>query len=219
MKKLLTILLLIMLIISFFQITNMYALYKEKLQGEYANLLGVWAIKVNGIDISSGGENLTFDMSEDNLTYLDSKFVKSGKIAPGGQVCFEVLIDPSNTDVSILYTLKLKSATIKVDDKNTDNEAPLLKLVKVENYFQKDGEEEKITNENTQMTDNSETATIPIEKINDKYINHVKMYFKWIEADETDSILGEIEKTKILAQLEINLKQYTGEVIGNEQGN
>ena len=38
MKKLLTILLLIMLIISFFQIANMYALYKEELQGEYTNL-------------------------------------------------------------------------------------------------------------------------------------------------------------------------------------
>ena len=41
MKKLLTILLLIMLIISFFQIANMYALYKEQLQGDYKNLLGV----------------------------------------------------------------------------------------------------------------------------------------------------------------------------------
>ena len=35
MKKLLTILVLITLIISFFQITSMYALYKEQLQGEY----------------------------------------------------------------------------------------------------------------------------------------------------------------------------------------
>ena len=37
MKKILTILLLIMLIISLFQITNMYALYKEKIEGNYSN--------------------------------------------------------------------------------------------------------------------------------------------------------------------------------------
>ena len=65
MKKLLTILVLIMLIVSFFQIANMYALYKEQLQSDYSSLLGVWAIKVNGIDISSGEENLTFTMTED----------------------------------------------------------------------------------------------------------------------------------------------------------
>lgn len=81
MKKILTILLLIMLIISLFQITNMYALYKEKIEGNYSNLLGVWSIKVNGVDISSGGEKQTFDMSEDNLTYLDSATVKTGKFA------------------------------------------------------------------------------------------------------------------------------------------
>ena len=107
MKKLLTILLLIMLIISFFQIANMYALYKEELQGEYTNLLGIWSIKVNGVDISSGGENLTFDMSENNLTYIDSQLIKNGKIAPGGQACFEIAIDPSDTDVYILYTLSI----------------------------------------------------------------------------------------------------------------
>ena len=90
MKKILTILLLIMLIISLFQITNMYALYKEKIEGNYSNLLGVWSIKVNGVDISSGGEKQTFDMSEDNLTYLDSATVKTGKFAPGTQACFEV---------------------------------------------------------------------------------------------------------------------------------
>ena len=129
MKKILTILLLIMLIISLFQITNMYALYKEKIEGNYSNLLGVWSIKVNGVDISSGGEKQTFDMSEDNLTYLDSATVKTGKFAPGTQACFEVVIDPTNTDVSILYTLDIKLSSIK--------EAKLT-LVKVENYFQKE---------------------------------------------------------------------------------
>ena len=82
MKKLLTVLVLIMLIISLFQIANMYALYKDQIQGDYTNLLGIWAIKVNGVDISSGDENLTFTMTDENLTYLDSVHVKSQKIAP-----------------------------------------------------------------------------------------------------------------------------------------
>ena len=210
MKKLLTILLLIMLIISFFQITNMYALYKEQLQGDYANLLGVWAIKVNGVDISSGEKNLKFTMTEDNLKYIESANVKDNKLAPGRQACFEIIIDPTNTDVSILYTLNIKLSEI--------DEAKM-SLVKVENYFQKQDETEQITNETVYTGIESHKAVIPIAKINEKYINHVKLYFEWTnveENNESDSILGATESAKISVPLEINLKQYTGESIDDE---
>ena len=209
MKKLLTILLLIMLIISFFQIANMYALYKEQLQGDYKNLLGVWAIKVNGVDISSGGKNLTFTMTEDNLQYMDSSTVKDNKIAPGRQACFEITVDPTDTDVSILYTLNIKLSEI--------DEAKMT-LVKVENYFQKEDSTEQITNETVYTGEESHKAVIPIGKINEKYINHIKLYFEWtnVEANnESDSTLGTTESAKISVPLEINLKQYTGETIDN----
>ena len=205
MKKLLTILVLIMLIITFFQIANMYALYKEQLQSDYTNLLGVWSIKVNGVDISSGEENLTFTMTEDNLQYMPSNSVKDGKIAPGRQACFEIIIDPTNTDVSILYTLKIKLSEI--------TEAKM-SLVQVENYFQKDGSTDEVTNETVYTGTESHTAVIPIGKINEKYINHIKLYFEWSnleENNESDSTLGATDSAKLSVPLEINLKQYTGE--------
>ena len=211
MKKLLTVLVLIMLIISLFQIANTYALYKEQLSGDYSNLLGIWAIKVNGVDISSGGEKQTFDMSEDNLTYLDSATVKTGKFAPGTQACFEIIIDPTNTDVSILYTLDIQLNNVTT---------ARMSLVRVENYFQKDGETEQITNTevNTENELHKHTAIIPVDKISSKYLNHVKLYFEWNnveENNEADSTLGQTENAKISIPLEINLKQYTGEVISN----
>lgn len=209
MKKLLTILLLIMIIISFFQIANMYALYKEQLQGDYKNLLGVWAIKVNGVDISSGGQNLTFTMTEDNLQYMDSATVIDNKMAPGRQACFEITVDPTDTDVSILYTLNIKLSEIK---------KAKMSLVRVENYFQKEDSTEQITNETVYTGEESHKAVIPIGKINEKYINHIKLYFEWtnVEANnESDSTLGTTESAKISVPLEINLKQYTGETINN----
>ena len=210
MKKLLTILVLIMLIISFFQIANMYALYKEQLQGDYSNLLGVWAIKVNGVDISSGGQKLTFTMTEDNLQYMESANVIDNKMAPGRQACFEITIDPTNTDVSILYTLNIKLSEIA--------EAKM-SLVKVENYFQKQDSTEQVTNETVYTGEESHKAVIPIGKINEQYMNHVKLYFEWtnVEANnESDTLIGTTESAKISVPLEINLKQYTGETIGDE---
>ena len=214
MKKLLRILVLIMLIITLFQIANMYALYKDQLQGEYTNLLGVWAIKVNEVDISSGEENLTFNITEDHLTYVDSDRVKSQKIAPGAQAYFDIVIDPTNTDVSILYKLKIKLEEI---------ETAKFKLVNVENYFQKSGETEQIVNDDvyTNNETNEHQAVIPLTRINDQCLNYVRLYFEWEDVEEnnqTDSELGQTENAKITVPLEINLKQYTGEVIGNETG-
>lgn len=211
MKKLLTVLVLIMLIISLFQIANMYALYKDQLKGDYTSLLGVWKIKVNGVDISTGEDNAKFTMTEDNLTYVDSDRVKSQKIAPGSQVYFDIAIDPTNTDVSILYTLNMKFDDIT---------SAKMKLLKVENYFKKDGETEQITNTDvkTELDLHQHQAIIPIAKINEKYINYLRVYFEWanVEANnETDSELGQIENAKISIPLEINFKQYTGEVISN----
>lgn len=213
MKKLLKILVLIMLIITIFQIANMYALYKDELQGEYTNLLGIWSIKVNESDISSGGENLTFNMTEDNLTYIDSDRVKSQKLAPGTQAYFEIIIDPANTDVAIVYTLN-----IKLEEVTTAN----LKLLKVENYFQKNDETEQTVNEKvyTDNTLNLHEAIIPLDIVNNKYLNHVRLYFEWEnleENNEQDSALGQTENAKINIPLEINLKQYIGEEIGNGQ--
>ncbi len=212
MKKLLRILVLIMLIITLFEIANMYALYKDQLEGEYTNLLGVWSIKVNETDISSGDENLTFNMTEDNLVYLDSEHVKSQKIAPGTQAYFEIIIDPTTTDVSVLYTLN-----IKLDAVTTAK----LKLVNVENYFQKTDETEQFTNDDvyTNNETNMHEAIIPLARINDKYLNHIRLYFEWEnieENNEADSALGQTQNAKINIPLEINLKQYTGEEIGNE---
>lgn len=212
MKKLLTVLVLIMLIISLFQIANMYALYKDQIQGDYTNLLGVWAIKVNGVDISNGGENATFTMTEDNLTYIDSEHVKNQKIAPGTQAYFDIVIDSTNTDVSILYTINMK-----LDEVTTAK----MKLIKVENYFKKDGETEQVTNTdiNTKLEEHQHQAIIPISKINDKYLNYIRLFFEWENVEEnnaTDSELGQTENAKISIPLEINFKQYTGEVISNE---
>ena len=69
------------------------------------------------------------------------------------------------------------------------------------------------------MAEHQHQAVIPISKINDKYLNYVRLYFEWTNVEEnnaTDSELGQTENSKISIPLEINFKQYTGERIGNE---
>lgn len=209
MKKLLTILVLIMLIISFFQITKMYALYKEQLEGKYSTSLGKWQIKVNETDIISGEQTATFTIAEDQLGYVPSEYIKDGKIAPGGQAYFDIVIDPAKTDVSILY---------KIETTSNEKIPAKFEITNAESYFKKDGETGQITNDTKFIEGNSYTSVIPVTKINEGYKNYIRLYFKWVNIEannETDSALAETENAKLSVPLKITLKQYTGEVIGN----
>ena len=206
MKKLLTILVLIMLIISFFQITSMYALYKEKIEGEYNTLLGAWEIKVNDKDITSSGQVETFTINQ--LGYISSEYIQAGKIAPNGQAYFDIVIDPTNTDVSFIYQINMES---------TDIENVQIDLIEVENYIKKDGEED-IINTEVNLEGNLYTAVMPVDKISQGYKNHIRLIFRWTNLElnnEKDTVTAIIENAKISIPLEINLKQYTGEGVGN----
>lgn len=209
MKRLLTILVLIMLIISFFQITRMFALYKEDLEGDYSTSIGAWNIKVNGTDITSSKQVETFTISSDQLGYVTSEYIQADKIAPGGQAYFDMVIDPSNTDVSIVY---------KIETVANDAVPATFEITNAKNYFKKDGNAEQITNENTYKDNNSYTSVIPVTQINKGYKNYIRLYFKWVNVEannQTDSALGKIENAKLSVPLKITLKQYTGEVIGS----
>ena len=167
MKKLLTILVLIMLIISFFQITSMYALYKEKIEGEYNTLLGAWEIKVNDKDITSSGQVETFTINQ--LGYISSEYIQAGKIAPNGQAYFDIVIDPTNTDVSVIYQINMES----IDIENVQ-----IDLIELENYINKDGEQD-IINTEVNLEGNLYTAVMTVDKISQGYKNHIRLIFRW----------------------------------------
>lgn len=231
MKKLLTILFLIMLTISFFQITNMYALYREQLQSQYSSLLGLWTIKVNDSNITAGGQNATFEISDTQLKYVESEYVQEGNIAPGSQAYVDLVIDPTNTDVSIIYTIDIGEVAV---GSNTTSNANI-KLISASNYFKidaQDEEEDPITNGTDFVEGNSYTSVIPINKITQGYKNFVRLYFEWVNVEAnnvTDSELASSEQiievegeepttssATLSIPVQINLKQYTGEGVGNE---
>lgn len=110
MKKILSILLVIMLIITFVQIRNMYALYKDELSGEYETSLGKWNVKVNGTDIVSPGNVINFNMYDQNVRYdEESGYILAGTnvVAPGTEAFFDILIDTQGTEVAVKYEIEI----------------------------------------------------------------------------------------------------------------
>lgn len=159
--------------------------------------------------ILPGEQTATFTIAEDQLGYVESEYIKNGKIAPGGQAYFDIVIDPAKTDVSIIY---------KIETTTNEKIPAKFEITNAESYFKKDGETGQITNDTKYIGENSYTSVIPVTKINEGYKNYIRLYFKWVNVEannETDSALAEIENAKLSVPLKITLKQYTGEVIGN----
>ena len=122
MKKILSILLVIMLIITFVQIRNMYALYKDELSGEYETSLGKWNVKVNGTDIVSPGDVVEFQMTDKNVRYEETGghiLAGSNVIAPGTEAFFDILIDTQGTEVAVKYEVELGETLEDPDSDNT----------------------------------------------------------------------------------------------------
>ena len=113
MKKILSILFILMLIITFVQIRNMYALYKDELSGEYETSLGKWNVKVNGTDIVSPGDVVEFNMSDKNVRYdNESGYILAGTnvVAPGTEAFFDILIDTQGSEVAVKYEIEIGNA-------------------------------------------------------------------------------------------------------------
>lgn len=109
MKKILSILFILMLIITFVQIRDMYALYKDELSGEYSTSLGKWNVKVNGSDIVSPGNVIDFSMTQGSVEYETGNYVFDGSdvIAPGTEAFFDILIDTQGTEVAVKYEIEI----------------------------------------------------------------------------------------------------------------
>ena len=118
MKKLLSILLIIMIIITFIQIRNVYSLYKDQISGQYEGASSNWYIKINGADIvKTNGQTATFEMTADNIGYADDEGkmkLGTGALAPDTNAAFTIIIDPKNdagetTDVAMKYQIAIES--------------------------------------------------------------------------------------------------------------
>lgn len=205
MKKILIILFILMLIISVFQIGDMYAKFKTEIQGEYQQSLGIWSIKLNEVDISSG-EPVEIELDVNNLS-VNPELVAANKIAPGISGYFELLIDPTDTDVSVIYEIKLN-----IQDINNN----YFKITTINNIFQKPDGSEEITNSQTETNENTHKGIIPIDKINNGFVNFIRVNFNWENSDlnnDADTAIGTDDSSGVNIPIELKIKQYMGETL------
>lgn len=196
MKKYLYMLSIIALIISLIVINNTYALLESNANATSNLGIGKWIIKLNNVDISKGySENFIID----NMIDSENENIEDGYIAPGKSGYFDIVIDPSGTEVAIRYDIQINLESMNLPDN--------IKL-SVDN----------LSNNTPIKTDNNRySGIISLDDINKGNNITLRLNINWDNSDDnyndTDTEYGMVQDNNFKIPITINLKQYLGEDI------
>lgn len=196
-KTLLWLLVLLMAVFAIFKIADTYAIFETNASATVSQQTGKWVIKLNGTDISGGVvENFTIN----DFVYTENINVADNVIAPGRNGYFDIVVDPTGTDVAVRYDIKIDLVSGTFPDnisfaiQDLSGQASI--KTAVDTYSGVIG----LTGiQAGQLV----TLRVNITWNNDATNNH----------DASDTTLGKDKTSKISIPVEVKVIQYLGEVI------
>ena len=191
-KKLLYLIFSIFALLTVYEIINTYGLLETKNKMSVNPSVAKWNVLINGTDIKTG-EN--FSVNSVNLS--DSVNVLNGKIAPGAFGYFDIEIDPTNTDTSIIYSITFDFSLLS-------------------NSFIIDKIEETTSGNLIRTGSSTYSKVITLDEIKENAKNNVRVYIKWENNEENNEIDSQIGLTKdnyINIPVSISAMQYLGEPV------
>ncbi len=108
MKKVLIAIACIALLFSSLVFMNTYALFQTDGVASKNLSIGRWVIKINDIDTMASQTISLSDFVYDNSSHTQNEY-----FAPGSDAYFDVEIDASLTDVSVLYTIDVDDSDLE----------------------------------------------------------------------------------------------------------
>ena len=194
-KKVLIIivLLIIIFIILIYAILSTFATFRSEFTGDMKIDNATWKILVNSTDISS---NAVKEFVIDDIEIDESQGVEPGKLAPGLKGNFNILIDPTETDVSIMYEIKFDT---------TDINATNIRIDSVK--------ETMAGNTLIKSDSNTYVGIISLDDIKNNLTNNIQVTLYWCDDGNEDINIGSIPNHKINIPVQVKVSQYLGEEI------
>lgn len=196
-KKVLIIivLLIIIFIILIYAILSTFATFRSEFTGDMKIDNATWKILVNSTDISS---NAVKEFVIDDIEIDESQGVEPGKLAPGLKGNFNILIDPTETDVSIMYEIKFDT---------TDINATNIRIDSVK--------ETMAGNTLIKSDSNTYVGIISLDDIKNNLTNNIQVTLFWCDDGNEDINIGSIPNHKINIPVQVKVSQYLGEEYKN----
>ena len=215
-KTYIIILLLALVGIFSFLFYNTYAKYITSLDSDASANIASWKITINNQDVTSGNSfsNIITPVFEGNSN------IASGVIAPTAEGYFDIVIDASNTDVSLKYTISV-----------SDNQDSAVNDIIISGYSIDGGSRQSVQTTSTVTSPTSEvTSPTSITSINDNFKIEgnilynsqdkdisIRVYIKWNDdenegatmTNSDDTVATQNENNKAKINVNLNLIQIS----------
>ncbi|MDD4705600.1 MAG: hypothetical protein PHS24_00090 [Bacilli bacterium] len=183
-KKIKILLLIICLITCLGLMSSTYSRYVASAQSDINAQFSKWQILVDSIDVTSNSQ------SSVNITPIieENQFIASDTVAPSSKGYFDIIIDPTNVDVSFNYNINLSVLNENIPDLIISKYAIL-----PENYIEGD------TLEFIPILNNNITNSLLYNNNEVGFTFNpftIRIYFEWFEGtnetmnDEADTTIG-----------------------------
>ena len=197
MKRWIVLLFIVVVGITAYEIKESFSLFENEKDIVINNGIGKWEIAVNGSNIP---DSTTFTVDSVNVTGDNN--VRANYFAPGTHGYFDVVINPSDTDVSIYFEILCRSDLIQ------NNQIQVTQIENVNNTPL------------VQVGALSYAGVIPLSDIQNHSTRTIRFHITWDNNDnnnEIDSLYGS-ESTDFEVPIEITFRQYLGEEIQEYHG-
>ncbi len=194
-RIILYLLVIILFAVSVTFIYDTLALFETDTNGIVNSELGKWVIKVSGKDITTGTSE---EIVIDSFVYTSNEHVESGYIAPGGSAYFDLIIDATESDVAVKYTLNFDLSETPYAD-NIRFEIDGLDSIGI-----------------IKTAEHDYTGVISLEDIENKETLSLRIYVYWddVEAhNEEDTEIGIVHGNSLKVPIGFHAEQYLGETI------
>lgn len=182
----------IVLVILLILLAMTYGLFETKTKRTASSDVAAWVIDVNGTDIVT---HETFNV--DDFVWENNINVKEGKIAPGVGGYFDIVIDPSTSQVSVRYDISFDFTELSDLDFTYD-------IVGINGSSL------------TRVGESTYAGVIPLSDIANHETRTIRCNITWNNNEEKnseDSEIGQEGSDGIIIPVEVKATQYLGETI------
>ena len=180
-KKIQFIIALVALSVCLCIMSSTYSRYVSDASGNVDVMFAKWQILINSNDITnnSSSEISFVPVIKENINIAD------GVVAPSSEGYFDIIIDPTNVDMSFSYSILFENINENIPDLKVTGYSTL-----PDNYI--DGNPLEIT----ELTSNTLTKDMFINNETDFKPITIRVYFEWYEGnnetmnDESDTAVG-----------------------------
>jgi len=190
MKKSIITILLLLFLGLIYVIYIAYGLFESEIDGNVDGNVARFTVRINNADIDN--ENYRFTI--ENIAYETHNNVAPGKIAPGLNFYFDIIIDPTNVDVAFVYDIAVDIP---------EHEEIHLIIERIHNIT---------TNTPLLLTDrNTYIGIFPLTLIENNTPQTIRVYIKWVDPDSEEIDASLIQTTQLGIPVNISLMQYLRE--------